>query len=95
MKVKHALSHLSKLDPEEEVMMEWFEKQDIESHFDAKISNEEWSLAVHLFEKTSGDQSNFEIEYFLSEAKERLAAGSRLINLSPDIIVPNDEKDVQ
>ena len=74
MRAQDAVKYLSELNPDEEVMIEWFGKEDVESHMQYSIPDEQWNLAVRLFEKSSGDQDNFEIQYFLGEAKERLAA---------------------
>lgn len=74
MRAQDAVKYLSELNPDEEVMIEWFGKEDVESHLQHNIPEEQWNLAVRLFEKSSGDQDNFEIQQFLGMAKERLEA---------------------
>jgi hypothetical protein len=73
MKIQDAINLLSQLDPQEEVMIEWYSKEDLEIHLQEKLSSEEWNLAVGLFQKAAGGESNFETIYFLQEARERLA----------------------
>ena len=74
MRVEDAIKALQDCNPEEEIMIEWFTRKDVEDHLMEPVREEKWDLAVGLLQKTSGDQDNFEIQHFLKMAEERLEA---------------------
>lgn len=73
MKAETIAKYFSELNPDEEILIEWFEQKDVEAHLNSKLDEDTWSLAVHLFEKSS-DVESYQLNYFVNEAKERLEA---------------------
>jgi len=74
MKVSTVLAALQEEDPNSEIMIQWFTKEDVELNTGNEYSNEHWDLAVKLFEKWDINMDVFDIMTSLNEAQERLAA---------------------
>lgn len=74
MKVSTVLAALQEEDPNSEIMIQWFTKEDVELNTGNEYSNEHWDLAVALFEKWDINMGVLDIMTSLDEAQERLAA---------------------
>lgn len=75
MRVADVIKSLSELNPDEEIMIQWYTKEHAEyMEEDNPIPQEQWDMAVRLFDKNSPDANDFSIEYFIDEAGERLAS---------------------
>lgn len=74
MRVSTVLAALQQEDPDSEIMIQWFTKDDVESNTGNEYTNEHWDLAVSLFDKWDVGMDVFEIMTSLNEAQERLAA---------------------
>jgi len=63
------------LSPDEEVMIQWYTKEHAE-YMDEEnpIPQDQWDMAVRLFEKNSPDADDFGLQYFIDEAGRRLAS---------------------
>jgi hypothetical protein len=73
MEVKKVIEALSALDPNQEVMIQWFEKEHVEQNHDVKLTDEHWNMAVALFDKWDAPGSDdFGIQECIDEAAERL-----------------------
>jgi hypothetical protein len=73
MEVKKVIEALSALDPNQEVMIQWFEKEHVEQNHDVKLTDEHWNMAVALFDKWDQPSSDdFGIQECIDEAAERL-----------------------
>ena len=62
------------LDPNEEIMIQWFTKEHAE-YMDEEnpIPLEQWEMAVRLFDKNAPGAEEFGLQYLLDEAGARLA----------------------
>ena len=81
MKVSYLIKHRQEeYKPDEEIMVQWYAKEHIESfeseQFGNEISEELWDFAVHLFEKYELSAEEFGVFTCLQEAQERLEASS-------------------
>lgn len=74
MKVSTVLAALQQEDPNSEIMVQWFTKEDVESNTGEEYTTEHWDLAVKLFEKWDINMDVFDIITSLNEAGERLAS---------------------
>jgi len=72
MKVSTVLAALQQEDPNSEIMIQWFTKEDVESNTGEEYTEEHWDLAVNLFEKWDVNMDVFDIMTSLNEAQERL-----------------------
>jgi hypothetical protein len=72
--VADAIKNLMELDPNEEIMIQWFTKEHAE-YMDEEnpIPQEQWEMAVRLFDKDAPDAEAFGLQYCIDEAGERLA----------------------
>ena len=71
--VADAIKNLMELDPNEEIMIQWFSKEHAE-YMDEEIPEEQWNEAVRLFDKNSPGAEEFGLQYLLDEAGQRLAS---------------------
>jgi hypothetical protein len=75
MEVQRVIEALQALDPEQQIMIQWFEKEHAEQNHDVKLTDEHWSMAVALFDKWDAPGSDdFGIKECIDEAAERLGA---------------------
>ena len=74
MKVSAVIEALQQEDPNSEIMIQWFTKEDVESNTGNEYTLEQWDLAVSLFDKWDTGMDVFEVLTSLNEAEERLAA---------------------
>ena len=74
MKVADAIKNLMELNPDEEIMIQWFTKEHTEYMDEDPIPNDQWDLAVGLFDKNPPDYEDFGIHYCVTTAGERLAS---------------------
>lgn len=74
MKVSTVLEALQQEDPNSEIIIQWFTKEDVQSSTGNEYTNEHWDLAVSLFDKWDTGLDVWEIVTSLNEAQERLAA---------------------
>ena len=74
MKVSTVLAALQQEDPNSEIMIQWFTKEDVESNTGEEYTNEHWDAAVSLFDGWDTGMDVFEIITSLNEAGERLAS---------------------
>ena len=75
MLVSDAIKNLTELDPNEEIMIQWFSKESAEyMEEDNPLPKEQWELAVRMFDKNPPDANDFSLQYFIDEAGERLAS---------------------
>lgn len=73
MQAKTIIAALQELDPETEVMAQWFTKEDVEADHEKTYTQEQWELAVRLFDKWPAPGSDdFGARVCLEEAAERL-----------------------
>jgi hypothetical protein len=72
--VADAIKNLMELDPNEEIMIQWFTKEHAE-YMDEEnpIPQEQWEMAVRLFDKDAPDAEAFGLQHCIDEAGERLA----------------------
>ena len=72
--VADAIKNLMELDPNEEIMIQWFTKEAAEyMEEDNPLPQEQWDMAVRLFDKNSPGAEEFGLQYCSDEAGERLA----------------------
>ena len=74
MQIKTVIAALQQEDPNAEIMIQWFTKEDVESNTNAQYTEDHWNLAVRLFEKWDVGMDDFNVLPCLAEARERLAA---------------------
>ncbi len=75
MKVSDAIEILQQEDQDSEIMIEWFTKQDVESHIERQIDTAEWDLASHLYNKYGiTEEVIYDIVALINVAKERIEA---------------------
>jgi hypothetical protein len=75
MLVSDAIKNLTELDPNEEIMIQWFTKEAAEyMEEDNPLPKEQWELAVRLFDKNAPGAEEFGLQYCIDEAGERLAS---------------------
>jgi hypothetical protein len=74
MKVSTVLAALQQEDPNSEIMVQWFTKEDVESNTGEEYTNEHWDVAVSMFDSWDTGMDVFEIVTSLNEAGERLAS---------------------
>ena len=74
MKIQTVIEALQQEDPNAEIMVQWFTKEDVESNTNAVYTEDHWNLAVRLFEKWDVGMDDFNVLPCLAEARERLAA---------------------
>ena len=75
MRVQDAIKNLSELNPDEEIMIQWFTKEHADYiEEDNPLPQEQWDMAVRLFDKNSPDAEDFGMQYCIDEAGERLAS---------------------
>ena len=72
MQAKTIIAALQELDPETEVMAQWFTKEDVESNTKKTYTDEHWDLAVRLFDKWETGMDDFGIPSCLDEAAARI-----------------------
>lgn len=74
MIVADAIKNLMELDQNEEIMIQWFTKEHAE-YMDEEnpIPQEQWDMAVRLFDNNSPGAEEFGLQYCIDEAGERLA----------------------
>jgi len=70
--VADTIKSLMELDPNEEIMIQWFTKEHAE-YMDEEIPKEQWEMAVRLFDKNPPGAEEFGLQYCIDEAGERLA----------------------
>lgn len=74
MRVQTIIDTLLQEDPNSEVMIQWYTKDDVESNTNATYTDEHWNLAVRLFDKWEVGMDDLNVPNCLAEARERLAA---------------------
>ena len=74
MRIQTVIEALQQEDPNAEIMVQWFTKEDAESNTNATYTEDHWNLAVRLFEKWDVGMDDFNVVPCLAEARERLAA---------------------
>lgn len=74
MQIKTVIAALQQEDPNAEIMIQWFTKEDVEANTNATYTEDHWNLAVRLFEKWDVGMDDFNVLPCLAEARERLAA---------------------
>ena len=75
MQVQKVIEALQALDPKQEIMIQWFEKEHAEQDHDVELPDEQWNLAVALFDKWDAPGSDdFGIKECINEAAARLGA---------------------
>lgn len=74
MKVQSVLDALKDEDPDSEIMIQWFTKEDVEENTGEEYTPEHWDLAVALFDKWDVSMDIFEVLSNLEEADERLSS---------------------
>lgn len=74
MKVSTVIAALQQEDPNAEIMIQWFTKEDVESNTGNAYTEEHWDLAVALFDKWDTGMDVLEVLTSLNEAGERLAS---------------------
>ena len=73
--VADAIKNLMELDPNEEIMIQWFSKEHAEyMDEDNPYSKEVWEEAVRLFDKDAPGAEEFGLQQCLDEAERRLAS---------------------
>lgn len=72
MQAKTIIAALQELDPEAEVMAQWFTKEDVEGNNKKTYSDEHWDLAVRLFDKWETGQDDLGVNSCIDEAEARL-----------------------
>lgn len=73
MRVADAIKLLKEEDQNAEILIEWFTKEDIESHNETKIDLSVWNLAARLYNKYGvTEESLHEINSLVALAKERI-----------------------
>jgi hypothetical protein len=72
MQVKTVIEALQQLDPQEEIMIQWFEKSHVEANNETEYTEEHWNMAVYLFDKWDTGEDDFGIDNLLVEAAARL-----------------------
>jgi hypothetical protein len=72
MQVKTVIEALQQLDPQEEIMIQWFEKNHVEANNETEYTEEHWNMAVYLFDKWDTGEDDFGIKECLDEAAARL-----------------------
>ena len=73
MQVSYLIKHLQEeYQPDQEIMIQWFTKEDVEANNGKTIDEDLWNLAVRLFEKYEITQDEFGVDTCLLEAKERM-----------------------
>ena len=72
--VADTIKSLMELDPNEEIMIQWFTKEHAE-YMDEEnpIPKEQWEMAVRLFDKNPPGAEEFGLQYCIDEAERRLA----------------------
>jgi hypothetical protein len=73
MKVADAIKNLMELNPDDEIMIQWYTKADAD-YMEDTLPKEQWELAVRRFDKNPPDANDFSIQYFIDDAGERLAS---------------------
>jgi len=74
MKVSTVLAALQQEDPNSEIMIQWFTKEDVESNTRAEYTEAHWNLSVALFDKWDTGMDDFNVSQCVAEARERLMA---------------------
>lgn len=73
MRAKTIIEALQELDPNTEVMAQWFTKQDVEGNLYVQLTDDHWNVAVELFDKWEAPGSDdFGIRDCIQEAAARL-----------------------
>lgn len=72
MRVQTVIEALQQEDPNSEIMVQWFTKEDVESNNETKYTDEHWNLAVALFDKWETGQDDLGIADCLDEAAARM-----------------------
>ena len=74
-RVADVIKSLMELDPNEEIMIQWFTKEHAEyMDEDNPYSKEVWEEAVRLFDKDAPGAEEFGLQHCLDEAERRLAS---------------------
>ena len=74
MKVSSILEVLKNEDPNSEIMIQLYTKQDVESLTNTQYAEVHWNLAVRLFDKWDTGIDELGVTDCLIEAKERLVS---------------------
>ena len=74
MKVSSILEVLKNEDPNSEIMIQLYTKQDVESLTGTQYAEVHWNLAVRLFDKWDTGIDELGVTDCLIEAKERLVS---------------------
>ena len=74
MRIQTVIDALLQEDPNAEIMVQWFTKEDVEAFRGEALSLNEWSMATQIFDKWSSDNDYLDIISCLEEARQRLTA---------------------
>ena len=72
MKVSRAIALLSEVNPDLEVMIQWFTKEHVEANMQIEITDSHWEAAVSSFDEGDVSMDDFQVEWCLNDAAERL-----------------------
>jgi hypothetical protein len=73
MQVQTVIKALQELDPKQQIMIQWFEKEHVELNTNTTYTDEHWDMAVSLFDKwDTADMEELGIQSCIDEAANRL-----------------------
>ena len=72
MKVSRAIALLSEENPDLEIMVQWFTKEHIEANMQIEITDSHWELAVSSFDEGEVSMDDFQVQWCLDDAAEKL-----------------------
>jgi len=73
MQVQTVIQALQELQPDSEIMIQWFEKEHVEENLSLKLTDDVWNMAVSLFDKwDSPGTDDFGIRDCVDEAAARI-----------------------
>ena len=70
MKVSRAIQLLSDEDPDSDLMIQWFTKEDVEGNLNKEIPDAHWEMAVNVFDNGEVSMEEFEVVHCLNRASE-------------------------
>jgi len=70
MNVSRAIQLLSDEDPDSDLMIQWFTKEDVEGNLNKEIPDAHWEMAVNVFDNGEVSMDQFEVVHCLNMASE-------------------------
>ena len=70
MNVSRAIQLLSDEDPDSDLMIQWFTKEDVEGNLNKEIPDAHWEMAVNVFDNGEVSMEEFEVVHCLNRASE-------------------------